>query len=150
MMTGMMADEYTAKFKMLAGRTGFNEAALEDAFIQGLPQSILFKVYSQTSLPSGLDNWKIVIHNLDCLHRGFAELKQSICPFWPNVTQMQTPVTTPTLDTPVPMDIDQSRSRPKKHTCYNCGDKGHLSCICLKPWKQRIQSTELPEWISKA
>jgi len=33
MMTGMMADEYTAKFKMLAGRTGFNEAALEDAFI---------------------------------------------------------------------------------------------------------------------
>ena len=33
MMMGMMANEYMAKFKMLAGRTGFNEAALEDAFI---------------------------------------------------------------------------------------------------------------------
>jgi len=54
MMMGMTDDEYTAKFEMLAGRTGFNKAALEDAFIQGLPQSILFKVYSQTSLPPGL------------------------------------------------------------------------------------------------
>src|SRR5882724_9544792 len=60
-MMGMMADEFTAKFKMLAGRTGFNEAVLEDAFIQGLPQLILSKVYSQTSLLSGLDNSKTII-----------------------------------------------------------------------------------------
>jgi len=33
MMMGMIADEYMAKFEMLAGRTGFNEAALEDALI---------------------------------------------------------------------------------------------------------------------
>jgi len=78
MTMGMMADEYTARFEMLAGRTGFNEAALEDAFIQGLPQSILFKVYLQTSLLSGLENWKTVICNLDCLHQGFSELRQSI------------------------------------------------------------------------
>jgi len=58
MTAGMMADEYMARFEMLADRTGFNNAALEDVFIRGLPQSILFKVYSQTSLPSGLDNWK--------------------------------------------------------------------------------------------
>jgi len=76
----MTADEYMAKFEMLAGRTGFNEVALEDAFIRGLPQSILLKVYSQTSLPSGLDNWKTVVRNLDRLHRGFAELRQSIRP----------------------------------------------------------------------
>jgi len=68
MTTGMTADEYMAKFEMLAGRTSFNKAALEDAFIQGLPQLILFKVYSQTSLPSGLDNWKTIVCNLDCLH----------------------------------------------------------------------------------
>src|SRR5882672_11820939 len=80
MTTGMTADEYTAKFKMLARRTGFNEAALEDAFIRGLPQSILLKVYSQTSLPSGLDNWKTVVCNLDHLHQGFAKLRQSIRP----------------------------------------------------------------------
>jgi len=36
MMTGMMSDEYIGKFEMMVGRTGFNEAALEDAFIQGL------------------------------------------------------------------------------------------------------------------
>jgi len=76
MTTGMTADEYTAKFKMLADRTGFNDAALEDVFIRGLPQSILFKVYSQTSLLSGLDNWKTVIHNLDHLHQGFSKLRQ--------------------------------------------------------------------------
>ena len=55
---------------------------------------------------------------------------------------MQTPATTPTLDTPVPMDIYQSSSRPKTSTCYNCGDKGHLSHICLKPQMQRIQLTK--------
>ena len=47
MTTGMTADEYTAKFEMLADRTGFNDAALEDAFIRGLPQLILVKVYLQ-------------------------------------------------------------------------------------------------------
>src|SRR5882672_1161120 len=88
MTMGMMADEYMARFEMLAGRTGFNKVALEDTFIRGLPQSILFKVYSQMSLPSGLDNWKTVIHNLDCLHRGFAELRKSIHP-----NRMQTPQT---------------------------------------------------------
>jgi len=55
MMMGMIADEYMAKFEMLVGRTGFNEAALEDAFTQGLPQLILSKVYSQTSLLLGLE-----------------------------------------------------------------------------------------------
>ena len=49
-MVGMMEDEYMAKFKMLTGRTGFNGVALEDAFIWGLLQPILSKVYSQTSL----------------------------------------------------------------------------------------------------
>ena len=136
MTMGMTANEYTAKFEMLVRRTGFNKAALEDAFIQGLPQSILFKVYSQTSLPSFLDNWKTIIHNLDHLHQGFAKVKQSICPFQPKITQ--TPAITLTLDTPVPIDIDQSRSRPKTCTCYNCSDKGHLSCVCPKPWKQRF------------
>jgi len=58
-------------------------------FIQGLHKLILFKVYSQTSLLSGLDNWKTIVHNLDCLHWGFAQLKQSIHLFQPNITQTQ-------------------------------------------------------------
>jgi len=77
-MTGMTADKYIAKFEMLTGRTGFNKVAMEDTFIQGLPQPILSKVYSQTSLPSGLENWKAVMCNLNHLHQGFSKLKQSI------------------------------------------------------------------------
>jgi len=53
MTLGMMA-EYMASFEMLATQTSFNEAALEDTYICRLPQLILLKVYSQTSLPSGL------------------------------------------------------------------------------------------------
>src|SRR5882724_924838 len=33
MIMGMTANEYMAKFEKLGGRTGFNQAALEDAFI---------------------------------------------------------------------------------------------------------------------
>ena len=140
----------TAKFEMLVGRTSFNEVALEHMFIQGLPQSILVKVYSWNLSLLDLDNWMTIVHNLDHLHQGFTELKQCICPVWPNITQMQTSATTPTLDTSVPMDIDQSRPRPKMCTCYNCGNKGHLSCVFPKPWKQRICLTKLAEWTSRA
>src|SRR5882724_6303396 len=65
MTLGMTAEEYMASFEMLATWTSFNGAALEDMYICGLPQSILLKVYSQTSLPSGMASWKAVIHNLD-------------------------------------------------------------------------------------
>ena len=78
MTPGMMAEEYMASFKMLAALTSFNEAALKDMYIHGLPESILLKLYSQTSLPLGLASWKAVIHNLDQLQRGFTKLKQSI------------------------------------------------------------------------
>ena len=46
---------------MLAGRTGFNDEALEDAYIQGLPNSILQKVFTQVTLLKGLDAWKTVV-----------------------------------------------------------------------------------------
>src|SRR5882672_8934317 len=96
------------------------------------------------SLPSGFDNWKTIIHNLDHLHRGFTELRQSIHltrtqTSQVQLPQMQTPTAIHTPDTSVPMDINQSRPRPKMHTCYNGGEPGHLSCTCMKPQKQRIQ-----------
>ena len=46
---------------MLAGQTGFNDEALEDAYIRGLPNSILQKVFTQVTLPKGLDTWKTVV-----------------------------------------------------------------------------------------
>ena len=59
--------------------------------------------------------------------------------------QMQMPAVTHTLDTSAPMDIYQSWCRPEMCTCYNCGDKGHLSCVCQKPQKQRIWLANLAE-----
>jgi len=67
MTVGMMAEEYMAKFEMLAGTTGFNDMTLEDAYIRGLSHLILLKVYSQTTLLSRLNKSKTVIHNLDWL-----------------------------------------------------------------------------------
>src|SRR5882724_6210072 len=91
------------------------DTALEDAYVQGLPQSILLKVYSQTSLPSGMDNWKAVVHNLDQLQRGYAELKQSIQPSQAPFPQINAPTTTQVPDTSMPKDIDQNKHRPETH-----------------------------------
>ena len=43
----MTAEDYTARFEMLAGRTGFNDAALEDIYVRGLvlPQLRLVASY---------------------------------------------------------------------------------------------------------
>ena len=62
---------------MLAGWTSFNDEALEDAYIRGLPNSILQKVFAQVTLPKGLDAWKMVVRNLDRLHQGLVEVKRS-------------------------------------------------------------------------
>src|SRR5882724_7376875 len=130
---------------MFAGWTSFNKAASEDAYVRGLPQSILLKVYSQTSLPSGMDNWKAVVRNLDRLQRGYAKLKQSIRPNRVLFPQTNTPAVAQTPDTSVPMDIDQNKGRSETHSCYNCNDKGHISRHCPKPRKQQIRSTESTE-----
>ena len=66
-----------AWFEMLVGRTGFNDAALEDIYVRGLPNSILQKIFTQVTLPNGLAAWKTVVRNLDRLHRSLTELKQS-------------------------------------------------------------------------
>ena len=69
MTPGTTAEDYTARFEMLTGRTGFNDAALEDIYVRGLPNSILQKIFTQVTLPNSLAAWKTVVRNLDCLHR---------------------------------------------------------------------------------
>ena len=63
MTPGTTAEDYTARFKMLMGRTSFNETTLEDIYIRGLPNS--------------LTAWKMVVRNLDRLHWSLTELKRS-------------------------------------------------------------------------
>ena len=55
------AEDYTARFEMLAGRTSFNDAALEDIYVRGLPNSILQKIFAQVTLSNGLEAWKTVV-----------------------------------------------------------------------------------------
>ena len=61
MAPGTMAEDYTAWFEMLVGRTGFNDAALKDIYVWGLPNSILQKIFTQVTLPNGLAAWKTVV-----------------------------------------------------------------------------------------
>ena len=77
MTPGTMAEDYTARFEMLMGRTGFDNAVLKDIYIWGLPNSILQKIFAQVTLPNGLAAWKTVIQSLHHLHRSLMELKQS-------------------------------------------------------------------------
>ena len=42
-----------------------NDEALKDVYVQGLPNSILQKVFAQVTLPKGLNVWKMVIQNLN-------------------------------------------------------------------------------------
>ena len=58
MSLSMSADEYTAQFEILVGRTNFNDAALEDAYSQGLSTAILDKIHAQPTLPADLKAWK--------------------------------------------------------------------------------------------
>ena len=73
-----MAEDYTAHFEMLAGRTGFNNTALKDIYVWGLPNSILQNIFAQPTLPNGLAAWKMVDrhrpsppkpHRVEAVHR---------------------------------------------------------------------------------
>ena len=77
MTPGTTAEDYTARFEMLAGRTGFNDTALEDIYVQGLPNLILQKIFAQVTLPNGLAAWKTAVQNLNHLHQSLMELKRS-------------------------------------------------------------------------
>src|SRR6266481_1189135 len=145
---------------MLAGRTGFNNEALKDTYVRGLPHLILQKVFTQTTLPMGLDGWKTVVRNLDRLHRGLMELKRSTAQPNPlgghssqstgctnasataSTSQSPQVIMSPqTSDTSAPMDIGQHMPQVETRTCYNCNKPGHILPNCPEPQKQCVQNT---------
>jgi Retrotransposon gag protein/Zinc knuckle len=154
MTSNMSADEYTAQFEILAGRTGFNDAALEDAYIRGLPATILDKIHSQPSLPTNLKAWKESTCQIDRNYRRLLEIKRAQAPhissrptpFRPTPSRIHSspapaaPITAAPAETSVPMDIDSNRRRTETRTCYNCGRKGHISPHCPDPPKRRIRT----------
>src|SRR3979490_1712094 len=149
MMSNMSADEYTAQFEILAGRTGFNDEALEDAYARGLPAMILDKIHAQPLLPSNLKAWKEATCQIDCNHCHLLEVRLAHTPQNSNRTlpvhAHSTPVTS-TPNTATPMDLDSNRRRAETRTCYNCGKQGHISPACPEPRKEhvRMNITETP------
>ena len=118
-------------------------------------------------LPNSLERWKTVIHNLDRLHWGLMELKQSTGWMNPLATHTNLPVTNTmswpapavisspqTTDTPTPMDIGQHRPYIETCTCYNCNKPGHISPNCPEPRKQHmcraITEVDIQDLIAKA
>src|SRR3979490_1840507 len=77
MTPGMLADEYTAQFEILAGRTGFNDVGLEDAYAQGLPATIFDKIQAQPLLPLDLKAWKEAAWQIEFNHCHLIEVKQA-------------------------------------------------------------------------
>jgi hypothetical protein len=159
MMPNMTVDDYTAQFDILAARTGFNEAALEDAYSRGLLTAILERIHAQPSLPRNLKAWKEIASQIDRNHRRFTEIKRAQAPRPTPARIPATPVTVnpapPMLpDAPTPMEIDTNRRRIETRKCYNCGKYGHISPQCTEPRKQRIRTnlteTDIAEMISKS
>ena len=155
MTPGTTAEDYMAQFEMLAGRTGFNNAALKDIYVRGLPNSILQKIFAQVTLPNGLAAWKTVIRNLDHLHQSLTELKRSTGQTNPSVghtsqtvsqakpqaattASQSTHVTVnpQASDSATPMDVNLQKARPKTQKCYNCQKIGHLANNFPEPHKQ--------------
>ena len=149
MTPGMSADEYTAQFEILAGRTGFNDAALEDAYSRGLPAIILDKIHAQPSLPIDLKAWKESACQIDRNYRRLMEVKRAQVSHTPtrsatirihSTPTATTPIVTTPPDTATPMDIDSNRRRIETRTCYNCRKPGHIAPNCPEPRRERVRS----------
>ena len=128
-------------------------------YIWGLPNSILQRIFTQVTLPNGLVAWKMVVQNIDRLHRSLMELKLSTGQMNPSVghmsqmvgqakPQVATTASQPThvapnplaLDSATPMDVDLQKAQPKTRKCYNCQKIRHLANNCLEPHKQRARN----------
>ena len=110
----------TVQFEILAGRTNFNDAALEDAYSGGLSTAILDKIHAQPTLPADLRAWKEAACQIDRNHHRRLEMKRvqptrifsrPTPPRTSNSLFTTPPTASAPLSTATPMDIDSSRRR---------------------------------------
>ena len=149
--------EFSTKFSysqrtiqgILAGRTGFNDAALEDAYSHGLLAMILDKIHAQPSLPIDLKAWKESACQIDRNYCHLMEVKQAQVSHTPTCSSTiwihstptaTTPIVTTPPDTTTPMDIDSNCWRVETQTCYNCCKPGHIAPNCPESRRECVRS----------
>lgn len=152
----MSAEEYTAHFEAIAGRTGFDEQALIDAYQRGLSGRLLEKIH-YSDLPVGLAAWKEKARKLDNLYRRLQQTTTQPARTMSTLSrpiaspghsaQNHSPPAAPATSAPAipsatkpswgPMDVDATRPKDTRK-CFNCGQEGHLSHRCPQPRRQQV------------
>ena len=154
------AEEFFQQFDILSRSAGYStdhNHFLIDLVERNMRFSLIEKIYSSGSIPDTLTDYRKHIIALDTLERRLTSVnrtsgsgnsaKGSSTPNWRQPIE-KTKITPEQPSAPMqtrrdgtgttfgrhgqPMDIERAH---RKGLCFNCGEKGHLSCDCLKPQK---------------
>ncbi|PFH44565.1 hypothetical protein AMATHDRAFT_125560, partial [Amanita thiersii Skay4041] len=127
------AEEHVQLFKQSYMRSGYGETAGIHEFKRSLNSPLLDKCMAVLDLPTTLDKWYELVIRLDRQWRqAIAERKMfttqggSGTGTQTGTTQRTTP-TTPAPRDPNAMQVDRNRGPIR---CYNCGQTGHMACVC--------------------
>ena len=144
------ADEYVSAFREFKDDTGYNDAALVDAFEKGLNQALVDSIYKLPEMPQTLEGWINWAVKLDRQYRQ-REAKKKVAkapiiqkatpkPFSPivftpskprNPTPLPVATTLPARQADsVPMEIDSGMKTVKPRLCWRCKQPGHIASQC--------------------